>query len=108
MALTASDQDGEAMAAFCASRQMLAEAGLTFLDLMGKPQPHPGRDEGRLWDLERKLCEQQREIAHQKAARGELARQITVLEQALARHSGESRGWRDRAWRIMWEGSQPA
>ncbi len=118
LALTASDHDGEALSAFQAAQRLLANAGMSFLDLMdesdtmSKPsirRTSLGETRNRAVELEQalrktqaRLEESAREKARQEAMAIELSNHIKVLERVLEQKTKECRGWRDRAWRMTW------
>ncbi|MDP6623832.1 MAG: DUF2786 domain-containing protein [Alphaproteobacteria bacterium] len=108
LALTTSDQEGEAIAALRVARQLLERAGLTLVDLVrggwAEGLTLTGTADAEAQDaLERSLRQATDEMRRQRGMILELNRQIESLEVALNRSSRENQGWRQRAWQNLWD-----
>ena len=118
LALVDSDYEGEAVAAFRTAKQFMVGSGISFGDLIQsarkfKTSPPKNDYHGarhKIAELSRLLSTAQslvkkktQEIKNLRFITRDLGRQVSALEKALKCKSVESKGWRDRAWRILWE-----
>lgn len=111
LALTGSTHENEALSAFRIAQRQLSEAGISLADFIDKPTDvEPEVDKTRTRKLETVLVKlhkelelKNQEISKREKVLAELTRQVTFLEDALISRERESEGWRQRAWRIMWE-----
>jgi len=120
LALTKSDHDGEAFAAFRTAQRLLDAAGVSFADILTdkaipiltpEPKRQPTLEDAEelkkvLRDTRVQLKRKSEEAGHHESQAVELSRQIAVLQEALIRKTKETEGWRDRAWRFMWENGE--
>lgn len=115
LALTASQQDGEAIAALRMAQRLLHSAGFSLEDMAGEvlldqdftlPRSQSFDEttilKAALDKTQAKLDAKTEEAAKQASLAHELSRQVASLEQALARQKSIAEGWRQRAWRLMW------
>ncbi len=108
LALTTSDQDGEAIAALRTARQLLEKAGLSLVDLVrggwAEGLSLSGSSDAEAQAaLESSLRQATAEMRRQRSLIDELNRQIDSLEAALDRTNRENQGWRQRAWQNLWD-----
>jgi uncharacterized protein YukE len=119
LALTKSEHDGEAFAAFRTAQRLLDAAGVSFADILAdkatpilaQPKSPPTFEDAEelkkiLRDTRVQLAKKAEEVGRHENQTAELSRQITVLQEALIQKTKETEGWRQRAWRIMWENSE--
>ena len=129
LALTGSNHEGEAFAAFRTARRLMARAGVSLVDLAFKDvssapasvceAPAPEREKSAyedrrkilalqraLDDLDKRFADQVRQAARHESRAREFSHQVSVLESALQKKIAETEGWRERAWRVMWQQSQ--
>ena len=118
LALTKSEHEGEAFTAFRTAQRLLEAAGISFADILttttigGAGKPTPPLEEAEelkkiLRDTRIQLARKEEEAGHHQSQAVELSRQIVVLQEALIQKTKETEGWRERAWRFMWEMSAP-
>jgi len=118
LALVDSDYEGEAVAAFRTAKQIMVGSGISFGDLIqtakksDKLPPKnvsPGArlkiaELSRLLSAAKSLVKKKtQEVNNLRLIKRDLSYQVSVLEKALISKIKESDGWRDRAWRILWE-----
>ena len=111
LALTGSTHENEALSAFRIARRQLSKAGISLAEFIDNPtgaQPELGKTctrklEAVLAKLHEELERKNLEISKREKALVVLTRQVSFLEDALISRERESEGWRQRAWRIMWE-----
>lgn len=122
LAMTASEQDGEAIAAFRKAQKLLETAGVSLFDVAEealdnrrfgifsrKANPANQTDEQfrlELQKLQARLDVKSRELAEKDRQMNDLLHQVATLEKALERQHEEARGWRLRAWRSLWVGGE--
>ena len=118
LALTKSEHEGEAFAAFRTAQRLLDAAGVSFADILAdkvtpilaEPKRQPTLEDAEelkkiLRDTRVQLARKSEEVGQHQNQTIELSRQIMVLQEALIQKTKETEGWRERAWRIMWENS---
>jgi len=115
LALADSNQDGEAMAAIRTAKSLMSHSGLSFKDLLYQmPEPNGWLETENnvtkaspdLSALRNLLRQKTKEAEEYSDVIRELHQQISVLQSALDKKSNEATGWKDRAWKILWENDE--
>lgn len=121
LALADSDREGEAFAALRVARQMMAEAGVSFRDILdaGPPEVRPRpenrpnndnpREARRIAEMSQRMAALKRQLASKSSALEDehsrtvdLRRQIQLLDRTLGKKIDECEGWKRRAWQNLW------
>ncbi len=113
LALVDSDFEGEAVAALRRAKQIMFNSGISFADLIQSTKPPkdaPSNARYEINKLSRLLTaahslvkKKDQEIRNYRCTTKDLECRVSALEKELTGKKKESDGWRDRAWRILWE-----